>query len=132
MNPIRLIKAAIAAIRDPERDFKERVFLILAFATEVAMLIGLEGDLIMKEDPVEMLVVGVILVVLPVAAFAGLRFNKLGIVIKFIVLAVSFTVFPILFFFGGGLQGGGVLWMIFAFMYVGVLLSGKWRSVMSG
>ena len=30
---------------------------------------------------------------------------------------------PALYFFGGGIEGGGVLWIIFAFMYIGLMLA---------
>ncbi len=127
---MRLIKAAFDAVKDPERDFIERIFLILTFMSEVTVFIAFIGDLITGENLYELIILGLTITLVPLIVLICLHFDKLKLAIRLIVIALVFAILPTLFFFGGGLEGGGVLWIIFAFMYVGLLLRGKWRMVM--
>ena len=52
MNILKSIKAAIAAVKDPERDFTERIFLILTLHSEIMVFIAFLGDLFLRENPV--------------------------------------------------------------------------------
>ncbi len=130
MNRIKYFKAASDAAQDPNRDFTERIFLILTFMSEFAMLVGLIGDIITGENPREIIVIASTLVFVPVITLIFLYKNKLKIAIRIIVIGLVFVILPALFFFGGGLKGGGTFWIIFAYMYVGLVLEGRWRNVM--
>ncbi|MCR5486264.1 MAG: DegV family EDD domain-containing protein [Lachnospiraceae bacterium] len=130
MNLTEWIKSAIHAVKDPERDFSERIFLILSLASEAAMIIALIGDLCIKENPFEIAVITGTLIVVPIISLLGLHFDKLKIAIRTTVICLVFIILPALFFFGGGVKGGGVIWIIYAFIYVGLLLRGTWRNVM--
>ena len=130
MNPIALFKKAFAVVKDPDRDFTERVFLILTIMSEVAVFVAFIGDLLTGESIYEIAVLLGILVFVPLVAMVCLYFDRLKLAIRIIVLSLVFIVLPALFFFGGGLQGGGVVWIIFAFMYVGLVLNDKWRNIM--
>ena len=128
MNILKSMRAAIAAVKDPERDFTERIFLILTFASEIMLFIAFLGDVFFKEDPVEILILIATMVLIPAIVLTCLRLNRLKIAIKIIVIGLVTVILPSIFFFGGGLEGGGVIWIIFAFMYVGLVLSGRWRN----
>ncbi len=118
------------AIRDPERDLHERVFIIFTIIAELITLAAFIGDLITKENPVECALLLFILIVVPITTFMGVRYEKTPLAIRAIVLFLVLIVLPTLFFFGGGVEGGGVLWIIFAYIYVGLVLSGRWRFAM--
>lgn len=130
MNFFGLIKTAIDAVKDPERDFSERIFLIFTFMTEIAVLIALIGDLLTKENPNEMIVIASTIILVPILTFICLCYDKLKIAIRITVIGLVFVILPGLFFFGGGLEGGGVIWIIFAFLYVGLVLQDRWRRIM--
>ena len=130
MNIIRFFKTAYAFVKDPERDFSERIFLILSLVSEITVSIALIGDIVMKENPYEMMVIIATLIFVPILTVVGLYLDKLRFVIKITIVCLIFFIMPGLFFFGGGLKGGGVIWIIFAFIYVGLVLKGTWRNVM--
>ncbi len=130
MNLIGLFKEANAAVRDPERDFSERIFLILTLITEATMLIALIGDLVMGDNPREIALLTGTFITVPIIALVCLRKNRLQLAIHIIVICLVFVILPGIFFFGGGLMGGGIFWIIFAYTYVGLVLSGRWLSVM--
>ena len=126
----RLIRFVTGAIRDPERDFTERVFLILTLISEITVFIALIADILTGEYTGEILVLIGVLIFVPLIIFISLYLKKLTFAIRLIVLSYVFGIFPALFFFGGGLHGGGVVWAIFGFIYVGLVLTGIWRAVM--
>ena len=129
MNLFKLIQSARAAVKDPERDFTERIFLILTFMSEAMVGIAFVGDLIFKENPLELFVLAATLVFVPAITLICLRLDKLIVATRIIVLCLVTVILPTLFFFGGGLEGGGFLWIIFAFMYAGLVLTGMWLRI---
>ncbi|MBO4396252.1 MAG: DegV family EDD domain-containing protein [Eubacterium sp.] len=130
MNKKGLIKTFIDAVRDHNRDFSERVFLIFTLISEVAVIIALIGDLCIGENVGESLTILGVIIFVPVTTLICLYIDKLKVAIRIICIGLVFGIVPALFFFGGRVYGGGFLWIIFAFMYIGLLLSGKWRAVM--
>ncbi|MCR4591263.1 MAG: DegV family EDD domain-containing protein [Lachnospiraceae bacterium] len=130
MNPVKLIQSAIDVIKDPNRDFTERIYLILSLVSEITATVALIGDLFIHENPQEIIVIVLSLIFVPAVALIGLYFDNLKLAIRLTVIGIVFGVLPGLFFFGGGVKGGGVIWIIFGFMYVGLVLRGAWRNVM--
>lgn len=130
MNLLALIKSAVAAAKDPNRDFAERLYLILTLVAEVTVFIAFIGDIITKENRLEIAVLAATLILVPVIALVSLKINKIKLAVRFISICLVVAILPSLFFFGGGVEGGGVIWMIFAFMYVGLVLRGRWRNVL--
>ena len=125
----RFIKYVRGEIKNPEREFSERVFIIFSILSVITVSIALVGDLIIGESIGEIATLIAIIIVVPLVTFTCLYKNKVKLAIRLLVTCLIVGILPALFFFGGGLEGGGVLWFIFAFMYVGLVLSGKWRRV---
>lgn len=127
MSIRKIIKDVRNAMRDPERDFSERIFLYLTFDSVLLALIALIGDIVSGENWVEILVLALSLAAIPVIVVICLYKEKLKVAAVLIVIGLIFFLLPVLFFFGGGLQGGGFLWVIFVFIYAGLVLSGGLR-----
>ncbi|MCR5733274.1 MAG: DegV family EDD domain-containing protein [Lachnospiraceae bacterium] len=125
-----LVKKIIDFIKDPNREFSERVFLIFTMITESAVIIALIGDIYVRESIGEIITILAIIILVPAFTIVCLYKDRLRLAIRVIVIGLVFGIVPSLFFFGGGLNGGGFLWIIFAFMYIGLVLTGKWRTVM--
>ncbi len=126
----RFIHFAVNAVKDPEREFSERVFLIFCLISELAVTIALIGDVVSGESIGEIITLIGILVTIPAVTITCLYKGKVRVAIGILVTSLVFIILPCLFFFGGGLQGGGVIWFVFAFMYVGLVISGAWRTVL--
>ncbi len=125
----RFIKDVRKALRDPERELVERLFIALTIVSEVVVLIALIADIITRENPGEILVLVLTLILVPTVTFTSMYKNRMKIGIRLIVIGLVFLILPGLFFFGGGIEGGGVIWFVFAFMYVGLILEGIERTV---
>ena len=124
----KLFNYFVAAVKDPERDFTERMYLILTVVSEIAVFIAFVGDLLTDESMVEILTLAGTLIVMPVITIICLRRNRVDVAIKLVVALLIFFILPVIFIFGGGLRGGGFIWVIFAYMYAGMVLSGKLRT----
>ena len=118
-----------SVISDPERDFSERVFVGYSIISVSVVILALIGDLIYHEDIKEIIVLIGIIVFVPLITFICLYLDKIKLAIRIIIGFLVFVILPSLFFFGGGFEGGGCLWVIFAFLYAGLVLSGAFRVI---
>ena len=126
----KLIHDVKQAITDHNRDFSERLFLILSLLSEAAALTALIFDIVTKEHEGEIAVLIATVISVPVITFTCMYRNKMRLAMRLVVTGLIFLILPGIFFFGGGIEGGGVLWIIFAFVYIGLVLAGRWRKVM--
>ncbi len=117
-------------LRDPSRDFQERIFVALTIVAQIAVSIVCLADIILGENIVEIAVLGATLVLSPIVSYISVRRHKTEIASLMISFNVVFIVLPAVFFFGGGLRGGAVIWFSFSYLYIGLLLSRAWRAVM--
>ena len=130
MNILDIIRKYKAAITDPERDFAERIFLIYSLISVIGVTICLIGDIVMGENIQEILtLVAIIISVIAITVICLIK-DRVKVAIYLLVVSLVFLIIPALYFFGGGVEGGGVFWVIFAFMYLGLTLSGRFRTVM--
>lgn len=124
----KIIKDISNAIKDPNRDLTDRLFLRLNIISEIVVFVAFIIDLIMKENKGEIITLVLTLIFVPIISFSSMYKNRIKFATRLIVTCLIFLILPALFFFGGGLEGGGVLWIIYAFLYVGLVLSGTWRN----
>ncbi len=125
----RIVKTTIERLKDPSRSFKERVFIMFTLVTVLFAVFALIFDIAFGEDIVEIITLIISIVLTPIVMLLSVRRNKVMIAVRVIVLGLIFLLLPILFFSGGGLRGGGILWIIFAYLYTGLVLSGVWKPV---
>ncbi len=117
----------IKKITDPDMDFDERIFLLLTSMAEVALIIMIISDVVIGENMMEPLALGVTAVLNPFVMYLCIKYHKVGIGSKLISLFLILIMMPVLFFFGGGPDGGAIIWFTFVYTYVGTLLKGKTR-----
>ncbi len=117
-------------ITDPEHTIADRVFIVYSIISELTVLIALIADLILGEHIGEIITLLAVVVLVPVITFTCMYRNKIRLAIRILVISLVFLILPALFFFGGGAEGGGIIWIIFAFMYVGLAVSGTGRKLL--
>lgn len=115
---------------DPTKDLNERLFVTLTVAAVIFAIIALIGDIIVGENIVEVSTLILTVIVVPLITWISVKKQKVKLGTRIIVLGLVFDVMPAIFFFGGGTCGGAVPWIIFSYLYIGLLLSGRWRVVM--
>ncbi len=130
MKIIKAINYVKSAIKDPERELSERVFIIFTIISELAAIFALIGDILIKENIGEIITLIIVITSVPIITFGGLYLEKINLAIRLIVICIVLFILPSLFFFGGGIHGGGIIWVMFGFIYIGLVISGKWRKVL--
>ena len=117
-------------INDPLLSLNDRVFVVLTIASVGMTGLAFLGDLIYGENMVEITTLLVAMIVVPLLTFLGMKTGRLTLIAKTISLGVIFIIMPIVYFFGGGVDGAVIPWLIFAYLYIGLVLSGYWRVCM--
>ncbi len=127
---MKLIKKVLGRLTDFTRSYEERTFIMLSLIGVSAMIIALVFDILGKESPVEIFTIVAAIIAIPFIVTLSVRFNKIRVGSMVSVCALVFGIIPVTFFFGGGTNGGGIFWIIFAYMFIGMSLSGRSRIVM--
>ncbi len=117
-------------INNPKRDFQDRIFVLLTSMAQISVFLVFIGDILLNENIVEIITLGGMLVASPIVSIICIKKNKTALGAKFIAIVSTFVILPVVFFFGGGLYGGAPIWFSFAFLYIGLMLTGKWRYMM--
>ena len=112
---------------DTSRSLNDRVFLALTtFATAIIAL-AFVGDIIYGDNYIDAAVLGVTTIIVPLVTYIGAKTDKIDLVSKILSFGIIFIILPVAFFFGGGAEGAIIPWMVFAYLYIGLVLSGRWR-----
>ena len=127
---IKKFQAILDKIIYSERGFQERSFLVLTTAASVAIFLVLIGDILTGENTIECAVLATVLLFTPPVTSYTIKHNKVQLGAIIVSICVTCIILPIAFFFGGGITGGSVIWFAFTYLYIGLVLSGAFRTVM--
>ncbi len=117
-------------IIDPSRDIKERVFIVLAMTATVVNIVALVGDIIYGSDIMEIGLIILDVIIVPAVAVYGVRKNRIGLMTRLLALFLILVLIPVTFLYGGGVEGNVIPWLIFVYLYIGLMLTGAWRITM--
>ncbi|MBE7003162.1 MAG: DegV family EDD domain-containing protein [Ruminococcaceae bacterium] len=114
-------------LSDQNVDFTERIFVLLTIIADIGVLIMLIVNIARGESPVEIGILVATEITVPVTTFLCVRKKNVYLATRLIVIGLVFVILPTVFVFGGGVEGGGVFWFVFSYLYVGLVLTGGWR-----
>ena len=126
----KAVKKYLDMVQAPDRDFQDRMFLMMTAVMQVAVFIVFLIDILLKENIVEIVALGTTLLIYPLICYLGLRYDKIKYCRMFMALGIVFGILPVVFFYGGGMRGGAVIWFSISYLFIGVILTGRWRTVM--
>ncbi|MBR4542971.1 MAG: DegV family EDD domain-containing protein [Lachnospiraceae bacterium] len=126
---MRLSERLKKLLNDPSREFSEKVFILLTLVAVVVAVVALLGDLIYGENIVEIILLTGTTVMVPVATVIAIRTKRVPLMSRLISAGLIFVILPVIFIFGGGLEGGDIPWLIFSYLYIGLVVTGMWRLV---
>ncbi len=115
-------------LHSPKRSFEERTISFMAILGGVTAALAFFIDLLIKEHPVEVIVLGIVIIACPVVTCLSVHYKKITTGALIQVATLIFVIVPVTFFFGGGPKGGGIIWVPFIYMYIGFTLSGALRT----
>lgn len=127
---MKFIKKTLERLTDFTRSYEERTFIMLSIIGVSAMVIALIFDIIGGESIQEIVTIVCSIIAIPLLVSLSIRFGKVQTGSFISVSVLVFIIIPITFYFGGGTMGGGVYWIIFAYMFIGMSLTGRSRVTM--
>ncbi|MBE7002960.1 MAG: DegV family EDD domain-containing protein [Ruminococcaceae bacterium] len=127
---MKTLKKLTAWLVDPSINFMERIFVVFTIISDIGVMIALIGDIVNHESIAEIAVLSATVIFVPVTTVLCVKRNKIHTATRVIVIGLVVVILPTVFIFGGGVEGGGVLWIIFSYLYIGLVLTGAWRVVL--
>ncbi len=117
-------------IISPGRSFQERLYIILTWLAEIAVVLALICDIIIGESIIECLSLLVAAFITPFVIIITVRKKKTDLGALIVAMSIVFILLPIAYFYGGGLTGGSNVWIVVSFLYIGLLLKSLPRKIM--
>ena len=114
----------------PGRSFQERLFIILTWLAEIAVILALICDFLIGESIQEILSLFAASLLTPFVIKISVRKKKTDIGALFVAMSIVFILLPTAYFYGGGLTGGSNIWIVVSFLYIGLLLKSVPRRIM--
>ncbi len=127
MNGIRKF---FQMITGKDRDFKERIFLLMTSLAYLAVILALIGDIISGENIVKILVLTGLIIATPIVIIVSMRLKRIQVGGAIVAFGIVLFILPVTFFFGGGMESGSMIWVAYAYLYVGMVLTGLLRTIM--
>ncbi len=126
---IKKVNVFFGSLKDPDRDFSERLFILMTMVSITGSGLVLIGDIAIGENLIEILTLVAVIILGPIVTVISVRKKKIrtGAIIN--AVFIVFAILPITFITGGGLTGGSSLWVAVAYLYIGVVLTGRIRTV---
>ena len=127
---MNILRRIFGRLSDATRSYEERTYTMLSLIGVSAMIIAVIFDIVGGESFAEIVTIIGGIVAIPIIVTVTVRHKKVQVGAMISVCALVFVIIPVTFFFGGGTKGGGIFWIIFAYMFIGMALSGRSRIVM--
>ncbi len=125
---MKLMRSLKNRILNSERSLRDRVFIVLTLAAIGMLIIGIIGDIFYGEYVTEILFLIGTFIMASITTYLGIVKNKVEYAARIISMGIIFCIMPGIFFMGGGPEGGTVSWLVFSYLYIGLVLDGKWRG----
>ncbi len=125
---LQKIRKIAQKLHSSEISFEERTISFMAIMGGVTAALAFVIDLLIKEHPVEVIILGIVIIACPVVTCLSVHYKKITAGALIQVATLIFVIVPVTFFFGGGPKGGGIIWVPFIYMYIGFTLSGVLRT----
>ncbi len=109
------------------KSLRERVFIVLTMSASIVCGVAFIGDILYSDSIVEVITLFVTMISVPLITYFGVKTNRVNLATRIICFGVIFIIMPVVFFFGGGVEGAVIPWLIFAYLYIGLVLNGNWR-----
>ena len=109
---------------------RAKIFILLTFIGMVSLIFAIIADVILGENLAEILVLVSTILIVPIITIVAVKKDKVQLGASVIAAGIVFGIVPIVFLFGGGLTGGGIIWFVFTYLYIGIILVGKFRVIM--
>ncbi|MCR4923912.1 MAG: DegV family EDD domain-containing protein [Lachnospiraceae bacterium] len=126
------VKYVVYSTRDPQRDVSERFFIVLSLVSVLIILSSLAADAVLGVGTMgfdSAILLASCMVNLPITIIC-LCLNKIRLAEKLVLTVIVFVIYPTVFLYNLGVDGGGATWFIFIIIFIGLVLRGVWRNTL--
>ncbi len=127
---ISKLRSAFMKMINRGNTVRAKIFILLTFIGLVSLLLAIIADVIVGENIVEIIVLLFTIAFASVVTVLAVKKDKIQLGASIMAAGIVFVVVPVVFIFGGGLTGGGIIWFVFAYLYIGIILVGRFRVAM--
>ena len=124
------VRAFFRNILDSGKSVRAKIFILLTIIGMISLIFALIADIVLRENAGEIIALLITVIFAPVVTYLAVKYDKVQFGASVVASFVVLFVIPTVFCFGGGLTGGGLIWFVFAYLYIGIILEGKFRIVM--
>ena len=124
------INSFIKRLSLPDGDFSEMKFRYFTLIGVIALILVTIGNIFIRENVIEIIILILTEISAPVIMLICVRKGKIQIGAIIIAIFMIFLILPVAFFFGGGLTGCVVSWYVFSYLFIGLILEKKQRTIM--
>ena len=126
---MNILRRWIKDIDDQKLPIRTRLFklIMLVGLSLLIFLSALDALIGNRMREAYMLLAGAILLIV-VIVFTD-KFLKIDTAIRIIGAVLNFCIFPVCFFYGGGLMGGSPFWIVMCIFYASIMMYGRERKV---
>ena len=96
---LQKIRKIAQKLHSPERSFEERTISFMAIMGVVTAALAFVIDLLIKEHPVEVVVLGIVIIACPVVTCLSVHYKKITAGALIQVATLIFVIVPVTFFF---------------------------------
>ncbi len=129
---ISWFRSLLKKMLDYGETVRAKIFILLTIIGTFSLICAIIANVILGESIVEIAALLVTVIFGPVITILAVKTDKVQLGASIIAFGIVFLVVPVAFTFGGGLTGGGSIWFVFAYLYIGIILVGKFKVVMLG
>ncbi len=126
---MKIIEKIKEDIFSSKRSNNEQTFIVFSLVTTIACILTIIGDILYKDNLVETVIFIEIAAFFPIVSFLTVHLHSVEIGKKITVVCLIFFIIPAIVILRGGVNGGGAVWIIFAYLYIGIVMTGVWRRV---
>lgn len=107
-----------------ELDIKERIFRIIILLGSVVSVFALLECMLISDVNLLRIPIIILLAAMIISLFATFKYHKVDLAAMVLGFIMIFMVFPTIFFFCGGLEGGATVWFVIGVFYCFLMFTG--------
>ncbi|MBO5551624.1 MAG: hypothetical protein J5966_06670, partial [Lachnospiraceae bacterium] len=115
---------------DEREDIQDRLFVLLTIIALFGMLLATLAGIAIGENISSLVSTTVAFVLFTVIVYIGYRRNNVRLSANILAVLLVFFFFPLVYFTSGGVYGGSPVWLVFAVLFVGMILRGKIKIIL--
>lgn len=111
---------------DSSLDLNKRLFNLIMGTGAVASILGMIVSILIKAALLNIISIFMITLLFSFLAWVGNKYNIINVCAIACGLILNLIIFPLMFFSGGGITSGITSWFMLGFIYIFLMLSGRW------